>query len=673
MNGLSIKKQLSFAFAAMVAAVMLVSVVALRGLAAADARFAGFVHGIDERESMAVDVRIAANRRAIGVRDMVIVKEAADVESARKMALDAHSAIGEHLRKLKDAVAAAPDASPRERELVARLLEVEGRYGPVAAGIVELASSGRRDEAMTAMTRDCRPLLAALLAATREYVDFAARAADEEIAASSAQYQAQRWWLTLLSLAAVAAACGLGWLITRRLMSALGTEPAQLADAARRIADGDLRPVENAAQAPAASVLASMGAMQGQLLALIGQVRGSAEQIADASTRIAQGNSDLSSRTEEQAAALEETAASMEQLSATVRQNADNAQQANQRAREASEVATRGGEVVGQVVDTMRGIHESSRRIADIIGVIDGIAFQTNILALNAAVEAARAGEQGRGFAVVAAEVRSLASRSAGAAKEIKQLIGDSVARVELGSGLVDQAGATMTEVVGAIRQVSDIVGEISAASVEQSAGVAQVGEAITQMDRATQQNAAMVEESAAAADSMKRQAIDMVGAVAVFRTDGQPPRPAQPVQAVRAVQAVQQDGQEKPAWQDRQMRPAHQLPQAKQGPQALEASRPAAITSLAPASRRDNPRVEPERAAPVTSWVPRKPAFAPAPAPAPVAAVAANAVIRVVAATATPARRGAPAPELLVVPTRPASRKIAEPVLAGDDDWTSF
>ncbi|MBB3284467.1 methyl-accepting chemotaxis protein [Mitsuaria sp. BK037] len=661
MNGLSIKKQLSFAFAALVAAVMLVSVVALRGLAAADARFAGFVHGIDERESMAVDVRIAANRRAIGVRDMVIVKEAADVESARKMALDAHSAIGEHLRKLKDAVAAAPDASPRERELVARLLEVEGRYGPVAANIVELASSGRRDEAMTAMTRDCRPLLAALLAATREYVDFAARAADEEIAASTAQYQAQRWWLTLLSLCAVAAACGLGWLITRRLMSALGTEPAQLADAARRIADGDLRPVEGAAQAPAASVLASMGAMQGQLLALIGQVRGSAEQIADASTRIAQGNNDLSSRTEEQAAALEETAASMEQLSATVRQNADNAQQANQRAREASEVATRGGEVVGQVVDTMRGIHESSRRIADIIGVIDGIAFQTNILALNAAVEAARAGEQGRGFAVVAAEVRSLASRSAGAAKEIKQLIGDSVARVELGSGLVDQAGATMTEVVGAIRQVSDIVGEISAASVEQSAGVAQVGEAITQMDRATQQNAAMVEESAAAADSMKRQAIDMVGAVAVFRTDGQPPRPAQP------VQAVQRDGQEKPAWQDRQVRPGHQFPQAKQLPRALEASRPAAITSPAPALRRDNPRAEPARAAPVTSWVSRKPA------PAPVTAAAANAVIRVVAATATPARRGAPAPELLVVPTKPASRKIAEPVLAGDDDWTSF
>ena len=644
MNGLSIKKQLSLAFATLVAAVMLVSVIALRDLAAADARFAGFVHGIDDRESMAVDVRIAANRRAIGVRDMVIVKEAADVEAAKKMALEAHQAIGEHLRKLKDAVAAAPDASPRERELVARLLEVEGRYGPVAAGIVELAASGRRDEAMAAMTRDCRPLLAELLAASRQYADFAAAAGDEQVAASTAQYQAQRWWLTLVSLAAVAGACGLGWLITRRLMTALGTEPAQLADAARRIADGDLRPVEGAERAPAASVLASMGAMQRQLLALIGQVRASAEQIATVSTRIAQGNNDLSSRTEEQAAALEETAASMEELSATVRQNADNAQQANQLARGASEVATRGGEVVGQVVDTMRGIHESSRRISDIIGVIDGIAFQTNILALNAAVEAARAGEQGRGFAVVAAEVRSLASRSAGAAKEIKALIGDSVARVEQGSGLVDQAGATMTEVVGAIRRVSDIVGEISAASAEQSAGVAQVGEAITQMDRATQQNAAMVEESAAAADSMKRQAIDMVGAVAVFRTDDQP--------------------QARPAQQLPQERPEQPAKPVQPAPATFRPARNA--TPPMPASRQDNPRGEPARAVPTTSWVERKPA------PAPMAA-AARAPVRVVAATATPARRGAPAPELQVVSPTPVSRKIAEPALAGDDDWTSF
>ncbi|WP_157522593.1 methyl-accepting chemotaxis protein [Mitsuaria sp. 7] len=506
------------AFATLVAAVVLVSVFSLHNLAAADARFNGFFHGIDTRESMAVGIRIDANRRAIGVRDMVIVKDSIDLEASKKMALDAHVAIGLHLRELRDAVAAAPDAMPRERELLGRIVEVEERYGPVAARIVELAAAGKREEAMEAMSRDCRPLLAKLLTAVREYTDYAGKAGGEVATASTAQYEAQRRWLALISLGVVGIAAGLGWLITRRLTTALGTEPAQLAAAANRISGGDLRPVEGAVSAPPDSVLASMGAMQSQLVTLIGQVRGSADEIAIASTQIAQGNNDLSARTEAQASAIEETAASMEQLSATVRQNADNAQHANQLARNASEVATRGGEVVGQVVETMRGINDSSRRIADIIGVIDSIAFQTNILALNAAVEAARAGEQGRGFAVVASEVRSLASRSAGAAKEIKQLIDDSVARVEQGTGLVDQAGATMTEVVGAIRRVSDIVGEISVASAEQSAGVTQVGEAITQMDRATQQNAALVEESAAAADSMRQQAADMVGAVAAFR-----------------------------------------------------------------------------------------------------------------------------------------------------------
>ncbi|HEY1399636.1 methyl-accepting chemotaxis protein [Roseateles sp.] len=540
MNGFSVKKQLTFAFTALVATVVLVSVVALCNLSDANRRFDAFFHGINDREALAFDVRIDANRRAIGVRDMVIVKDAVDLEASKKMALDAHAAIGLHLRELRDAVAAAPDATPRERELLGRIVQVEDGYGPVAARIVELAAAGKRDEAMEAMTRDCRPLLAALLTAVRDYNDYAAKAGVEVATAFTAQGEAQRRWLTLISLAAVVVAAGLGWQITRSLMTALGTEPAQLAAAAHRIAAGDLRPVDGALPAPAGSVLASMGAMQSQLVTLIGQVRGSAEQIAIASTQIAQGNNDLSARTEQQASAIEETAASMEQLSATVRQNADNAREANQLALNASEVASRGGEVVGQVVETMRGINDSSRRIADIIGVIDGIAFQTNILALNAAVEAARAGEQGRGFAVVAAEVRSLASRSAGAAKEIKQLIGDSVARVEQGTGLVDQAGATMTEVVGAIRRVSDIVGEISVASAEQSVGVTQVGEAITQMDRATQQNAALVEESAAAADSMSQQAAEMVGAVAVFRTsdDDRSPVSTEPGTAPRAAAA---------------------------------------------------------------------------------------------------------------------------------------
>ncbi len=261
-----------------------------------------------------------------------------------------------------------------------------------------------------------------------------------------------------------------------------------------------------------------LGGMAGQLRQMVGDVQSMAHNVAATAGEIAGGNSDLSRRTEQQASALQETAASMEQLSATVKQNADNAQQANQLAQNASDVAVQGGEVVSQVVDTMRGITESSRRIADIIAVIDGIAFQTNILALNAAVEAARAGEQGRGFAVVAGEVRTLAQRSAEAAKEIKQLIGASVERVEQGTTLVDQAGKTMSEVVSSIRRVTDIVVEITTASAEQRNGVDQVGLAVAQMDQATQQNAALVEESAATAESLSVQARRMVEAMAVFK-----------------------------------------------------------------------------------------------------------------------------------------------------------
>ena len=287
----------------------------------------------------------------------------------------------------------------------------------------------------------------------------------------------------------------------------------------RRVADGDLSgEVDVTSHDETGLLLQALKDMNHSLGNIVSNVRSGTETIATASGEIAAGNLDLSSRTEQQASALEETAASMEELGSTVRQNADNARTANQLAMSASTVAQQGGDVVAEVVDTMKGINDSSRKIADIISVIDGIAFQTNILALNAAVEAARAGEQGRGFAVVAGEVRSLAQRSAEAAKEIKGLIGTSVERVERGTALVDKAGATMTEVVSAIRRVTDIMGEISAASSEQSQGVSQVGEAITQMDQATQQNAALVEQSAAAADSLKTQAGQLVDAVAVFR-----------------------------------------------------------------------------------------------------------------------------------------------------------
>jgi len=265
-------------------------------------------------------------------------------------------------------------------------------------------------------------------------------------------------------------------------------------------------------------LMQALADMNAQLSHIVGKVRQSADSVATASHQIAQGNNDLSSRTEQEASALEQTAAAMEQLGATVKQNADNAKEANQLAHDASTVAVAGGSVVSQVVDTMRDINNSSKQIADIIGTIDSIAFQTNILALNAAVEAARAGEQGRGFAVVASEVRSLAQRSAQAAKEIKGLISASVERVEQGTVLVDQAGSTMTEVVASIKRVSEIVAAISTASAEQSTGVSQVGEAVSQMDRTTQQNAALVEESAAAAESLQAQAQELVGAAAVFK-----------------------------------------------------------------------------------------------------------------------------------------------------------
>ncbi|GAB4553232.1 MAG: methyl-accepting chemotaxis protein [Rhizobacter sp.] len=319
-----------------------------------------------------------------------------------------------------------------------------------------------------------------------------------------------------LLLAIVLLAIGL--VVARSLLRELGGEPEYATLITKRIADGDLSVDIALKPNDQSSLLHAIKSMRDSFTGIVGRVREGSESVATASSEIAQGNLDLSQRTEEQASALEETAASMEQLSATVKQNADNARQANQLAKSASTVAASGGAIVGQVVETMKGINDSSKRISDIIGVIDGIAFQTNILALNAAVEAARAGEQGRGFAVVAAEVRNLAGRSAGAAKEIKSLINDSVSRVEQGTALVDKAGTTMTEVVGSIKRVTDIMQEITAASAEQSQGVSQVGEAVAQMDQVTQQNASLVEESAAAAESLKLQAQQLVQVVAVFK-----------------------------------------------------------------------------------------------------------------------------------------------------------
>ena len=310
---------------------------------------------------------------------------------------------------------------------------------------------------------------------------------------------------------------GMTWYLGR-VTAQLGADPDELKRVAESVAQGDLSVAIALKPGDTTSTMAALHTMTQRLAESVSRVRQGAEGVSSASSEIASGNADLSGRTESQASALEQTSASMEELGTTVRQNADNARTANQLAQSASTLATQGGDVVNQVVATMKDINDSSQKIAEIIGVIDGIAFQTNILALNAAVEAARAGEQGRGFAVVAGEVRNLAQRSAEAAKQIKGLISTSAERVGQGSALVDRAGVTMTEVVTAIRRVTSIMEEISNASAEQSAGVGQVGEAVTQMDQTTQQNAALVEQMAAAATSLRTQAADLVGAVAVFK-----------------------------------------------------------------------------------------------------------------------------------------------------------
>ena len=390
-----------------------------------------------------------------------------------------------------------------------------GNVDKVAAAI----KGGDTDAARIALNdKALRGAEADYLKALSELDAYERKAMEAASAQAAAAYAMGRNLLFGAAAVAVALAAMLGLWMTRSLLRQLGGEPGTAANLARSVAQGDLSVHIDVKHGDSTSLMAQLKAMQDSLSRVVSDVRNNSEAVASASQQIAQGNQDLSQRTEQQASALQETAASMEQLGSTVKQNADNAKQANQLAQGASTVAVKGGQVVGQVVETMKGINDSSKKIADIIGVIDGIAFQTNILALNAAVEAARAGEQGRGFAVVASEVRSLAQRSAAAAKEIKSLIGVSVERVEQGSALVDQAGSTMSEIVASIKRVTDIMGEISAASTEQSSGVAQVGQAVSQMDQATQQNAALVEESAAAAESLKNQAHQLVQAVAVFK-----------------------------------------------------------------------------------------------------------------------------------------------------------
>ncbi|MFD1840036.1 methyl-accepting chemotaxis protein [Paracidovorax cattleyae] len=455
---------------------------------------------------------------------------------------------------------------------------------------IQLIQAGRRQEAFAMLVDRTIPTRNRLLAPLGKEKERQGERLSARINDVQALAKTDRNLATIAVLVVAACLAGLSWYL-RSVVRQLGADPPDLKRVALSVAGGNLAVDVPVRARDGSSVMAGLGTMRDRLASVVTTVRSSSESVSSASREIAAGNHDLSSRTERQASALQQTAASMEELGSTVRRNADSARRANELARAASSVAADGGTVVAQVVDTMKEIQDSSRQIGDIIGVIDGIAFQTNILALNAAVEAARAGEQGRGFAVVASEVRTLAQRSATAAKEIKELITGSVERVGRGSQLVDQAGATMTEVVASIRRATDLMGEISASSAEQSQGVDQIAEAITHVDHATQQNAALVEQMAAAASSLSTQAAELVRAVEVFHLRGSPA--AAPLHAAPAAPAAA-SARVKPATPHSPAAvPAPSSARAVQPPRSVPslpgrtaAKPPAASTPPAPAAR---------------------------------------------------------------------------------------
>jgi methyl-accepting chemotaxis protein len=516
LKDMKISTRLTLGFAVMCVLIALLGVVSALEVRGIGAHFNSVMKDRYPKVAALADIALANAANARALRDLVL----ADGPAALKAPLDEMAAntklINERFKLLNETV-----VTPEGKAMLAKVAEARAAYGIPRDKVRNLVKAGDKAGATAALYGELHPAQLKYQAAVDEFITFQ----EDKMSAAAKEVEGSITFTVTSVLSLVAAALALGTVMALWIVRSTTRPLLQAVNVARSVADGDLsQQVDCAGSNETAQLLGALHDMQTSLMNVVTSVRQNSESVATASAQIAAGNNDLANRTEEQASSLEETAASMEQITATVKQNADNAKQANQLAMSASEVATKGGVVVGQVVQTMKGINDSSRKIADIISVIDGIAFQTNILALNAAVEAARAGEQGRGFAVVASEVRSLAGRSADAAKEIRTLISASVERVDEGTALVDQAGQTMTEIVGSIKRVTDIMGEISAASSEQSAGVAQVGEAIVHMDQVTQQNSALVEESAAAAESLKIQARQLVETVAVFKLDAAAP-----------------------------------------------------------------------------------------------------------------------------------------------------
>ncbi|MGJ9419519.1 methyl-accepting chemotaxis protein [Massilia sp. CMS3.1] len=453
------------------------------------------------------------NDVAIALRNMIISADPADRQKQIEEITASRRMTQENLEKLR-----AMLVSEAGRALLDRMTSANERYVKGQDEMIKLINAGDQAEIARYMNDVMRPILPELKQAVSEQLALQTEIAGKTAADAKATFESTRLMMIILAVASLALAALIAWWITRSI-----TRPmARALEVANTVAAGDLTSrIDVTSNDETGQLLQALKTMNESLAQTVVAVRTGTETIATAANEVAAGNLDLSSRTEQQAGSLEETASSMEELTSTVKQNADNARQANTLAEAASQVAERGGRVIGDVVGTMDQINSSAGKISDIIGVIDGIAFQTNILALNAAVEAARAGEQGRGFAVVASEVRNLAQRSAAAAKEIKGLIGHSAEAVQAGSKLVGEAGATMQEIVESVRRVTDIMGEITAASAEQTAGIEQINEAINQMDQVTQQNAALVEEAAAASASMQEQAANLTRAVGVFQVGG--------------------------------------------------------------------------------------------------------------------------------------------------------
>ena len=510
LQDMKIATRLKLGFAAMALLIGTVGAVSLVRVNEIRDEFNGVMKDKYVKVQMLGDVKDNVNVVARAMRNLLLMSDAADIRGEYEVIAKADTDNNVKLKKLDAMI-----TSEKGKALFAKMTESRGPYRAARDEMVELVKAGKSEDAKKALLTDLRPKQLVYMKNLDTLIEFQ----DELMAVSGEHVESVVASTRNILIGLVGAAILLAGVMALWIIRSTTGPLNQAVGVARAVAEGDLSMEFDASgKSETALLLAALHEMKTRLAHIVGNVRGNAEGVATASAQIAQGNNDLSSRTEEQASALEETAASMEELSSTVKQNAENSRQASQLAQGASGVANKRGQVVAQVVATMKGINDSSKKIADIISVIDGIAFQTNILALNAAVEAARAGEQGRGFAVVAGEVRNLAQRSAEAAKEIKSLITASVERVDRGTALVDEAGKTMQEIVGAIQRVTDIMAEISAASNEQSAGVSQVGEAVTQMDQATQQNAALVEESAAAAESLKAQAQQLVQAVAVFK-----------------------------------------------------------------------------------------------------------------------------------------------------------